>query len=218
MDRSWRKTVSLACCREWKYRGTAIVSNVPMMAITISSSISVKPMTIRLGALPVMVRHPVQPLTGRQRVHVKDVVARLRIIGRALIAAQSPRPVRRYGSVRKKRIARNTTQEVHVDFLLARDILDARVQRLQIRRVARVSQLPLDVTRIRSDFVRIERATYLAQSRPQLGFLLPLRHQLGQRHRRRGEQADDRERNDELDESEAARGHAVHGSEIRVVW
>src|SRR5882724_838801 len=90
MDRSWRNTVSLARCREWKYRGTAIVSNVPMIAITISSSISVKPTRRRLEALPVMVRNPVQPLARRQRVHVKDVVARLRIIGRALVTAQPP--------------------------------------------------------------------------------------------------------------------------------
>src|ERR1700732_2833220 len=118
MARSWCNTVSRARCRVWKYRGTAIVSSVPMMAITISSSIKVKPRAERRGALPVMIQDPVQSLARGERIHVVDVVARLRIIRRTRIAAQSPRPVRRHRPIGKERIAGKTAQEVLFDLLL----------------------------------------------------------------------------------------------------
>src|ERR1700730_13506148 len=178
MARSWCNTVSRARCRVWKYRGTAIVSNVPMMAITISSSINVNPRAERRGALPVTVGNPVQSLARRERVHVKDVVTRLRIIGRTCIAAQSPRPLRRHRPVRKERIARQTAQEIEVDFLLARRIHDALVKRLEIRGVTRDAEHERDVACIRGAFVRIDHLTYFSQGRTQLAFPLPLCHEL----------------------------------------
>src|SRR5260370_8738091 len=132
--RSCRNTVSRARCRVWKYRGTAMVSNVPMMAITISSSINVKPRPERRGALPVMVQDPVQSLARRERVHVKDVVTRLRIIGRARVAAQSPRPLRRHRAVGKERIARKTAQKEEVDLLFPPRLHAAVVTPLDIPR------------------------------------------------------------------------------------
>src|ERR1700693_3737576 len=97
-------------------------SNVPMIAITIRSSISVKPPAatpalLRFMDSPIPVVHAVQPRAARERVHVIDVLARLRVLRRTLVAAQPPGVFCGYRAVRKKRVARDAAQEVEVDAL-----------------------------------------------------------------------------------------------------
>src|SRR5258708_39063242 len=64
-----------------------MVKSTPMMVMTTSSSISVKPAALRL---PVMIGDSVQALALRQGVHVENIIAGLRIGGRTLGAAQTP--------------------------------------------------------------------------------------------------------------------------------
>src|SRR5882762_5603811 len=105
-----------------------MVRRTAMMLITTSSSISVKP---RLGALPVMVGHPVEPLAQCQGVDIEDVVARLRVRGWTGVAAQAPGLGRRRRSVGIERIARNPAQKIDQLLVGAACILDALVQQLQ---------------------------------------------------------------------------------------
>src|SRR5205807_10480846 len=119
-----------------------------MMAITISSSINVKPRRAPLAGLPVTVGYSVQPFARRERVHVEDVIARLRILRRTLVTAHSPGLLRSDRSVRKQRIAWQPAQEVHVALLLAGAVLDAFVQRLEVRGLARGAHLDSAVCRI----------------------------------------------------------------------
>src|SRR5438477_1104802 len=178
-----------------------------MIIITTSSSISVKPRCSAVRPLPVMVMHPVQPLALGERVDVVDVLAGLRIVGRTRKAAQAPGIFPRHGAIRKERIARHAAQEVHHYFLLARLILDADVQRFQVRRVAGGAQLLVDVAGVARQLVGIERGADVPQRRAQLGLLLALGHQLCERHRGRGHESHDRQRDDELNKGEAARAH-----------
>src|SRR6202521_4257309 len=127
-----------------------MLSSVPMIAITISSSMSVKPRSgpqrrPRVMVSPGMIGNPVQSLAGGQRIYVEDVITGLRVIRRTLVAAQPPGLVRRHRTVRKERIARHAAQEVQIDFLFARRVLDAAIQRFQIRRIPGGPQFLLDV-------------------------------------------------------------------------
>src|SRR6266404_9673922 len=98
-----------------------------MIIITTSSSMSVKPRCSGVRPLPVMVMHPVQPLTLGERVHVVQVIPRLWIIGRTRVTAQSPALLRRRGAVRKERVARHAAQEIEHHLLLAGGVFDPRV-------------------------------------------------------------------------------------------
>src|SRR6267142_587084 len=98
-----------------------MVKSTPMMVMTTSNSISVKPWALRL---PVMIGDPVQALALRQRVHVEDIIAGLRIGRRTLGAAQTPGIGRRGGRVGKERIPRHTPQKIHHHFLFALSVLD----------------------------------------------------------------------------------------------
>src|SRR6266513_1169907 len=180
-----------------------------MIIITTSSSISVKPRCSAVRRLPVMVMHPVQPLARGERVDVVDVLAGLRIIGRTRKAAQPPGIFPRHGAVWKEWIARHAAQEVHHYFLFARLILNAHVQRFQLRRVAGGAQLLDDVAGVARQLVGIERGADVTQRRAQLGLLLALGHQLRERHRGGGHESYDRQRDDELDKGEAARAHGL---------
>src|SRR5258708_30783809 len=64
-----------------------MVKSTPMMVMTTSSSISVKPAALRL---PVMIDDSVQALALGQGVHVENIIAGLRIGGRTLGAALTP--------------------------------------------------------------------------------------------------------------------------------
>src|SRR5215472_1758516 len=128
-----------------------MASNVPMIVITTSSSISVKPPVrrrcaprsgwrLRMGS-PVMIGHSIQALGVREGVDVVDVIARLRIGGRTLVTAQTPGVLAGRRGVREERIAGNASQEIHVRMVGVQRVLDSRVQGLEIRRIAARSEL-----------------------------------------------------------------------------
>src|SRR5260221_2860200 len=98
-----------------------MVKSTPMMVMTTSNSISVKPAALRL---PVMIGDPVQALALRQRVHVEDIIAGLRIGRRTLRAAQAPGIGRRGRGARGERIPRHPPQEIHHHLLFALDVLE----------------------------------------------------------------------------------------------
>src|SRR5215472_12738779 len=116
-----------------------------MIAMTTSSSIKVKP---RLRS-PLMVWHSVQPLGARERVDVVNVIARLRVVRCALVAAQTPGLLGRGRGIGKERVARQAAKKIEILLLLAGGVFDAGVQRFQIRRIAARSELELDVSALR---------------------------------------------------------------------
>src|SRR5450631_730899 len=103
---------------------------MPMMLITTSSSISVKPS--RRLPLPVMIGNSVDGLARCERIHIEHVVTRLWIVGRTLVAAQAPGIGRGRRSIRIKRIARDAPQEIDAHLLLALLVLDSVHQHLQV--------------------------------------------------------------------------------------
>src|SRR6266513_1375528 len=185
-----------------------------MIIITTSSSISVKPPSPPVRALPIMVVDLVQPDALVERVDVVDIIARLRIVGRARVAAQPPALLRRHRTVGEERVARQSPQEVQHRLLLARRVLDARVERLQVRRIARGAQLLRDVAGVGGHLVGIDRAADVPQRRAQLRLLFALGHELRERHGRGRHEAHDRERDDQLDDGEASCVHGSHGSHV----
>src|SRR5262249_46999252 len=134
-----------------------------------------------------------------KRVDVEDVIARLRLVRRTLIAAQAPGFLGWHRSVRKQGVARDAAQEVDLDLLLARLVLDALHQYPQARRISRSSELQVDVPGLRSGLVRIQCITYLAQRTPEFGLLITLHHDPRQRRSRGCQQSYDRQRDDQLD-------------------
>src|ERR1700736_2984267 len=148
-----------------------MVSSTPMMLMTTSNSISVNPARFRL---PIMIIDSVQSLALRQRVHIENVVAGLRVRGRALVAAQSPCVRSRNRRVREEWISGDPPQKVHHHFFFALYILDAVDEKLQVRRVSRSTQFETDVTRIGRSLVRIDCAAQDPQRVMQLGLFLPL--------------------------------------------
>src|SRR5438132_10465201 len=126
-----------------------MVSNVAMIAITTSSSTSVKP-----RRLPVTVRHSVEPGARRARVHIVDVIPRLRIVRRARVGPQPPGDRGRRRRVRPERIARQASQEVNLDALLgAGRIVDPVDQGLPIARIPTLVELLLDAAAVRGALV-----------------------------------------------------------------
>src|ERR1700730_9151087 len=112
-----------------------MVSSTPMMLMTTSNSIKVKPRRRRkLAWLPLTIRYPVQSLALRQGVHIEHIVPRLRIRWRTLVTAQSPRIRRRHGGIGKHRIARHAPQEIHHDLFFALNVLDAVDKDLKVGR------------------------------------------------------------------------------------
>src|SRR5258706_9664506 len=110
-----------------------MVKSTPMMVMTTSSSISVKPAALRL---PVMIANSFQALALGEGVHVENIIAGLRIGGRTLGAALTPGIGGPGRGVGKERIARHTPQKIHHHFLFTLSILDPVDQQLQIRRIA----------------------------------------------------------------------------------
>src|SRR6516165_11365687 len=146
-----------------------MVSSVAMIAITTSSSSSVKPRRDPKpaaepptasghagGRLPVTVRNPVEPGARRARTDVVDVVARLRIVRWARVRAQPPRLRGRRGGVGPERIARQASQEVDLEALLgAGRVLDPVDQHLQVGRIAALVELLLDAAGVRGGLVGV---------------------------------------------------------------
>src|SRR5512143_1748833 len=94
-----------------------MASSVAITARTTISSISVKPVAPRFALiapplLPSPVGNPVEPRAGRQRIHVEHVVALLRRIVAALVAALPPGRLVRLGRGGKQRGARTAAQEI----------------------------------------------------------------------------------------------------------
>src|SRR4029077_905087 len=155
------------------------------------------------------VGHAVQSLVRRQRVYVVYVIARLGVIGRTRVAAQAPGLLGGYRAIGEERVARDTAQGIQVQVIHTGEIADTGVQRLQIRRLAGLLDLLLDVTRVRCHLVGVDPGADLAQRRAQLRLLLALRHQLGEGQRGAHQQPDDRERDHELNQRETARAHGL---------
>src|SRR5882757_4968087 len=180
-------------------------SSAPMMSITTSNSISVKPPC----RLPVMIGNAVQSLAGGEGVDVEYVVARLRIPGRACVAAQPPGFLGCNVGVGKEGIARNPAQEVELHLLLAGGVFHPGVEQFEIRRVARFADLHLDVTARGCCVIVVDRLADLAKRGTQFRFLFALRDELRQRHCGRREQSENRQCDYQLDQGEAARSHDV---------
>src|SRR5947209_6564118 len=181
-----------------------------MISMTTSSSMRVKPRATRRGELPVMVVDSVQPHAVVERVHVVDIVPRLRIVGRARIAAQPPGLLSGHFAVREERIAGHAAHEVEHRLVRAGGVLDPGVERLEVRRVARGAELLVDVTGVGGHLVGIERSADVPERRAQLHLLLALGDELRERHGRGRHQGDDSERHDQLDERETSAAHGAH--------
>src|SRR5438445_5064902 len=181
-----------------------------MISMTTSSSMRVKPRAARRGELPVMVMGSVQPHAVVERIHVVDIVPRLRIVGRARIATQAPGLLSGHLAVREERIAGHAAHEVEHRLVRAGDVLDPGVERLEVRRVARGSELLVDVTGVGGHLVGVERSADIPERRAQLHLLLALGDELRERHGRGRHQGDDSERHDQLDERETSAAHGAH--------
>src|SRR5437667_6916937 len=181
-----------------------------MISMTTSSSMRVKPRATRRGELPVMVVDSVQPHAVVERIHVVDIVPRLRIVGRARIAAQAPGLLSGHFAVREQRIAGHAAHEVEHRLVRAGGVLDPGVERLEVRRVARGSELLVDVTGVGGHLVGVERSADIPERRAQLHLLLALGDELRERHGRGRHEGDDRERHDQLDERETSAAHGAH--------
>src|SRR4051812_115319 len=121
-----------------------MVMSSEMIAITTSSSTSVKPAAAkkpRLGASflisPLLVGDAVQPLVGAEGVDVVHVVSGLGVVGGALVTAQAPGLLGAGIRLQGKWIARQAAQEVDLGlpFWIAR-VGDAIHQHLERRRIA----------------------------------------------------------------------------------
>src|SRR5690242_17473797 len=112
-----------------------------MIAITTRSSTSVKPLArclfsdgapkAALVALPLTIAHAIKARPGALRIHVVNIVARFRLVGRARIAALAP-GIRRTRTVsRGERITRNAAQEIDFGFLGVFGVVHAFRQHLE---------------------------------------------------------------------------------------
>src|SRR3954453_7575063 len=180
-------------------------SSAPMMSITTSNSIKVKPRC----CLPVMIGNAVQSLAGGERVDVEYIGTRLRILGAARVAAQPPGFLGCKVGIGKEGIARNPAQEVELDLLLTGDIFHPGVERFEIRRIPRFADLHLDVTARGRGVIGIDRFADLAKRGAQFRFLFALRDELGQWHRGRREHSEYRQCDYQLDQGEATSSHDV---------
>src|SRR3954454_13304826 len=96
-------------------------NRAPMISITTSSSISVKP----AWRSPVMVGNSVESLARIEGVDVEYVWAWLWVFRRALVATHAPGVFRGRAGVGVGRTPRPPPQEVQVEFFFAGDVLNA---------------------------------------------------------------------------------------------
>src|SRR5256885_9201877 len=85
------------------------------------------------------------------------------------------RSLRRHRAIRIEGIAGDAAQEVQIDLLLARLILDARIEGLEVRRAAGRPELLLDVAGLRRDPIGIEGRADIAHRAAPVRLLLALR-------------------------------------------
>src|SRR5258707_1782912 len=188
-----------------------------MIAITSSSSISVNPERARTG-LPVPVGLAVDALALCDREDVEHIVAFLRVVGRARVAAlvSGPRGGKRRIGV--EGVARDAAQEVDLVLLRALLVFYALGEVLELLGVARVAHRLADSDFVRGLLVGVDRLADLAQGAAQLLLLGALYGELAHGQRDRCEQRDDRHGDDELDQGEAldarsaTSGHIERGS------
>src|SRR5439155_16173088 len=95
--------------------------------------------------------------------------------------------------------------EIDARLLRAEQVIDARDQVLQLLGIARVAGTLGDVVVVPSLLVSIDRLADIAQRAPQVLLLRALHDELVERQRDRGQHGDDRHRDDQLDQREAAR-------------
>src|SRR5712691_6259684 len=193
----------------------ASVSRRAMIAITTSSSINVNPERGRTG-LPIPVGLAIDALALREREDVEHIVAVLGIVGRARVAALSPRGRGGKHGIGVEGIARDAAQEVDLYLLRALLVLDALGELLEFLGIARVAYRLLDSALVRSLLMEVDRLADLAQRAAQLLLLGALHGELADGQRDRCEQRDDRHRDDELDKGKAPGGEppgaaVVHG-------
>src|SRR6267142_3640131 len=170
---------------------------MPMIAITIRSSMRVKPFSSRIS--PVLVgRLSIERLPLRGRVDVVDVLVapgvRVRLV---LIGAHPPLLRARH------RVDRDAAQEL--DLLPERSVLlDAVHQCLEIRRITlRVDPGLLDDAGVAELLVQVDRLTHRPEGPPQVHLLLALHRELGDRHERPGHDRQDGDGHHQLDERDA---------------
>src|SRR5258705_12314333 len=148
-----------------------MVSSTAMMLITTSSSIRVKP---RGRRLPVMVGHSVESLAGRERGDIEYIDTRLRLLGSARIAAQTPGGLGSGRTIRIKWIARQPAHEIDHDFVRTACVFDPLVQHLQVRRIPGSIGLHRDVAALCGLLVGVDSTANVAQCRAQFAPPFPL--------------------------------------------
>src|SRR5688572_22161536 len=104
---------------------------------------------------PFAVRPAVDAVARGLRVDVEDVVAFLRLVRWACVAALAPRLCGCEGAVGCERIARDAPQEVHLLLLGALQILDAGSEVLELARVSRLADFLRDAPFVARLLVRI---------------------------------------------------------------
>src|SRR5882672_13546 len=88
-------------------------SNVAMMDMTTSSSMSVKAGRPRRPTLPVAIRGAIESGSGGIREHVVDVIARLGTLRRARKTPETPGPGSRHARIGEERVPWQPPEEVH---------------------------------------------------------------------------------------------------------
>src|SRR5688500_597377 len=165
-----------------------------MTVSTTISSTSVNPNLFFIS--PFLVGHFVQAERIAARIDVVHVLARLRILGGARVAAQPP-------LLLADRVFRDAAQEVELAFhrhVLALHALDEHFER---RRIAGGVGLALDLAVVDRALVGVDCLADLAQRVAQLLLLAALVGELRERRGDRGEQCHDRDDDQELDEGKA---------------
>src|SRR5690242_14364143 len=150
----------------------ASVSSVAMIARTTSSSMSVNPRGRITSPFPVRLTVDADALGSG--VDVEHVVAFLRVIGRARVAALSPGL--RGGELRVGRegVARHAAQEVDAFLLRALLILDTLDQVLKPPGITRFAGTPLDAIVIERLLVAVDSFADFAERAAQVLFLVSL--------------------------------------------
>src|SRR6185503_9319549 len=121
-------------------------------------------------------------------------------VGRARVAAQSPLALGRH------RVAREAAQEIDALLVGGAAVVHALDQVFEALRIARVAHAALDAPVLGGLAVGVEAFADLAQRAPQLELLRALHVELRERARGRRQDRHDCDRDQQLDQGEAARG------------
>src|SRR5580698_1227150 len=217
--RSSRNTASRADFSAPIKLGTANVARMPMIAMTIISSISVKPASdfrslftnsssISRAPFPVLFPNPclslpvrvlgaIQSRGLRLGIHVEDALPAERIRCRVILhRAHAPFCFAGHG------IDGNAAQKA--DFLALH--IDSLHQRVEIRRTVLSIYFGLERAAVGRILVVVDGVAHLPQIAAKLSFAIALDLETRDRHRRRGKDRQDSDRDDQLDQGQAALG------------